>query len=106
VSGEMTWFNHATFFHVSTLPTEIREYFLSNLNEEDLPNNTYYGDGEPIESATLEQLRGLYREESMVFPWKKQDILALDNLLVAHGREPFTGDRKIVVAMAEPRTHS
>jgi hypothetical protein len=26
----------------------------------------------------------------------------LDNMLTAHGREPFVGERKIAVAMAEP----
>jgi hypothetical protein len=30
------------------------------------------------------------------------DILMVDNMLVAHGREPFSGPRKILVAMAEP----
>jgi hypothetical protein len=29
-------------------------------------------------------------------------MLILDNMLVAHGREPFAGSRKIVVAMADP----
>jgi hypothetical protein len=26
----------------------------------------------------------------------------LDNMLVAHGRKPFSGQRKVVVAMAKP----
>jgi hypothetical protein len=26
----------------------------------------------------------------------------LDNMLIAHGREPFMGSRKVVVGMAEP----
>jgi hypothetical protein len=26
----------------------------------------------------------------------------LDNMLASHGRAPFTGNRKIAVAMAEP----
>jgi alpha-ketoglutarate-dependent taurine dioxygenase len=27
------------------------------------------------------------------------DVLLCDNFLVMHGRQPFSGDRKIVVAM-------
>ncbi len=46
-SGELVWFNHATFFHVSTLDPAIREPLLKQCGEEDLPNNTYYGDGTP-----------------------------------------------------------
>jgi len=29
-------------------------------------------------------------------------VLLLDNMLAAHGRNPFTGARKVVVGMAEP----
>jgi hypothetical protein len=28
-------------------------------------------------------------------------VLLIDNMLTSHGREPFAGERKIVVAMAE-----
>jgi hypothetical protein len=28
-------------------------------------------------------------------------MIALDNMLVAHARRPFSGERKILVAMAE-----
>ncbi|GAB3975666.1 hypothetical protein GCM10027615_43590 [Plantactinospora veratri] len=45
VSGETVWFNHATFFHVTTLPKDVREGVLEMFDEEDLPTNTYYGDG-------------------------------------------------------------
>jgi alpha-ketoglutarate-dependent taurine dioxygenase len=101
-TGELTWFNHATFFHVSTLPAEIGQGLLSALGEENLPTNTYYGDGEPIEPAVLDMLREIYRQETVSFRWQVGDILLLDNMLVAHGRAPFTGARKVVVAMAQP----
>ncbi|WP_207945190.1 hypothetical protein, partial [Actinomadura rubrisoli] len=39
------WFNHATFFHHTTLPTDVREGLLAVLDVEDLPTNTYFGDG-------------------------------------------------------------
>jgi hypothetical protein len=28
--------------------------------------------------------------------------MLLDNMMVAHGREPFSGPRKVAVGMAEP----
>ncbi|MDA2921410.1 TauD/TfdA family dioxygenase, partial [Desulfobacterota bacterium AH_259_B03_O07] len=31
--------------------------------------------------------------------WQKGDVMVLDNYLVAHGRRPFKGPRKILVAM-------
>ena len=101
-TGETVWFNHAAFFHIFTLDPSTREGLLSNSAEEDLPNNTYYGDGTPIELSVLDEIREAYRLETVSFAWRKGDILMLDNMLVAHGRNPYVGPRKILVAMAEP----
>jgi len=101
-TGELIWFNHATFFHVSTLESTIREVLLAEFEEEDLPNNTYYGDGSPIEPSVLDELRQAYLEETVAFRWQEGDILMLDNMLVAHSRTPFLGTRKVLFAMAEP----
>jgi alpha-ketoglutarate-dependent taurine dioxygenase len=101
-TGEMVWFNHAAFFHVTTLAPSTREVMLSSFEEEELPNNTYYGDGSPIEPSVLEEIREAYGREAVSFPWREREVLLLDNMLVAHGRRPYTGRRKILVAMAEP----
>lgn len=101
-TGEFVWFNHAAFFHVSTLEPCLRQSLLTGFQEEDLPHNTYYGDGSPIEDFVLEEIREAYRQETIAFPWRLGDILMLDNMLVAHGRAPFVGQRKVVVGMSEP----
>lgn len=103
---EMTWFNHATFFHVSTLVPSIREELLAAFDEEDLPTNTYYGDGSPIEASVLDELRAIYHAETIAFPWQAGDILMLDNMLTAHGRASFRGSRKVVVGMSQPMNES
>lgn len=100
-TGELVWFNHATFFHVSTLEKNTREALLAGFKEEDLPTNTYYGDGSPIEPAVLESLREVYQQAMVTFPWQKGDILFLDNMLAVHGRNPFVGPRQVLVGMAE-----
>jgi hypothetical protein len=102
LTGDATWFNHATFFHVSTLPREVSAALRSQFGEDDLPNNTYYGDGTPIEQEVLEALRAAYHAELVRFPWVPGDVLAIDNMLVAHGRAPFTGQRLVLAGMARP----
>ena len=101
-TDEPIWFNHAAFFHVTTLEPSIRETLLAEFDEEDLPYNTYYGDGSPIEGDVLETLRAAYEAEKIVFSWQKGDVLVLDNMSVAHGRNPYAGDRKVLAGMAEP----
>ncbi len=101
-TGEPAWFNHLTFFHFSTLSAALQETLSSMFTEEDLPNNTYYGDGSTIEPEVLDELRAAYLQEKTSFPWQKGDILMLDNMLASHGRDPYVGPRKVLVGMAEP----
>jgi alpha-ketoglutarate-dependent taurine dioxygenase len=100
-SGELSWFNHATFFHITTLDPVLREVLLEEFAEEDLPTNTYYGDGSRIEPEVLEELREVYRQQTVSFPYRLGDVMLLDNMLTAHGRAPYSGTRKILVAMAD-----
>jgi alpha-ketoglutarate-dependent taurine dioxygenase len=100
-TGDRVWFNQAHLFHVSSLQTEVRESLLSAIAEENLPRNAFYGDGSPIESSVIEEINKIYQQEAITFPWKEGDILMLDNMLVAHGRKPFVGTRKVLVGMAD-----
>ncbi|MFE9600521.1 TauD/TfdA family dioxygenase [Streptomyces hokutonensis] len=101
VSGEEVWFNHATFWHITSLAPEVGEGLREIFPDEDLPTNTYFGDGGPIPDRTVAHLRDAYRSATTRFDWRRDDVLIVDNMLAAHGREPFTGPRKIAVAMAE-----
>jgi len=101
VSGEMVWFNQAHLFHYSSMPVKFQEAMLSLFKEQDLPRNAFYGDGTPFEPETLETIRSVLLSTRTMFPWQQGDILMLDNMLVAHAREPFEGPRKVVVAMAD-----
>ncbi len=98
---QTVWFNQAHLFHVSNLEPAVRDALLSFVNEEDLPRQAFYGDGTPIETTVLDEIRDAYRCHAVQFPWHEGDVLMLDNMLVAHGRTPFKGPRKILVAMAE-----
>lgn len=99
VTGDTVWFNQAHLFHVSNMGEEIKNNMLTTLGEENLPRNTYYGDGSPIDEEDLDVIRNIYQEQQVSFDWEKNDLLLLDNMLYSHGRQPYTGDRKILVGM-------
>lgn len=104
-TGETVWFNHTHLFHDSNLEPPVRAALLEEFAADELPRNAFYGDGSPIEASVLEEIRGVYDRAAVTFPWRENDILMLDNFLTSHGREPFAGERKILVAMAELYTN-
>jgi acyl transferase domain-containing protein/acyl-CoA synthetase (AMP-forming)/AMP-acid ligase II/alpha-ketoglutarate-dependent taurine dioxygenase len=101
-TGELIWFNQADQFHPSNLGEETARSLMTISAEEDLPLYSSYGDGTPFEPGTLDAVREAFRETMVAFPWRKGDVLLLDNMLVAHGRMPFSGPRRIVVSMGDP----
>ncbi|MFT5163908.1 MAG: alpha-ketoglutarate-dependent taurine dioxygenase, partial [Alteromonadaceae bacterium] len=101
-TDEECWFNHCTFFNVATLDPQIQESLLDAFTEHELPNHTFYGDGSTIEPEVIEMLQQAYEAEKVSFPWEAGDVLMVDNMLVAHGRESFEGDRLVLTGMSEP----
>ena len=105
-TGDQVWFNQAHLFHVSSLAPDMQRALVQSFGAEGLPRNALYGDGSPIDPADLDVIRGLYQEESIAFPWQDGDVMVLENMLVAHGRRPYSGPRRLVVGMAEPLSTS
>ncbi|BBM03634.1 hypothetical protein GL2_37080 [Microbulbifer sp. GL-2] len=99
VSGDKIWFNQAHLFHISNLEKEIRETLLLLKKESELPRSACYGDGSFIDSNDLDEIRMIYKQNLISFMWKENDILLLDNMHFSHGREPYTGERQVVVGM-------
>lgn len=102
VTGAEVWFNHIAFWHTSSLEPAVREAMLRELPLEHFPYQVHYGDGEPISPEDISAMKAALRAEGRRQDWQRGDLMVIDNLLCAHGREPYTGTRKIVVAMTDP----
>jgi alpha-ketoglutarate-dependent taurine dioxygenase len=102
LTGQRVWFNQADQFHPSNHPPEYREALMEMVDGDvgALPTYACFADGSPIEDEDLDQVRACFREQTVYFPWCRGDLLMLDNVLTAHGRAPFSGPRKILVAMS------
>lgn len=82
----------------------MRQTLLAEFDESEVPNNTYYGDGSPLEPEVVDEIRQAYLQEAIAFAWQAGDVLMVDNMLTAHSRSAFRGPRKILVGMSDPVT--
>jgi alpha-ketoglutarate-dependent taurine dioxygenase len=106
VTGETIWFNHVAFWHSSSLPPDVRRNLLNEYGDHGVPYNTFFGDGSPIDDDIVEQIRQAIDAETVAHPWRSGDLLLLDNMLAAHGRNPFRGERRVLVSMGDPHSRT
>lgn len=101
-TGQRCWFNQIAFLNEWTLDPEIREYLIEVFGPEGLPFNTYYGNGEPISEDVVQLLNEIYEANIVREVLQNGDLMLVDNIRTAHSREPFEGEREVLVAMANP----
>ncbi|HEX9954446.1 MAG TPA: TauD/TfdA family dioxygenase [Allosphingosinicella sp.] len=99
-TGEEVWFNQADGFHPSALsPAAYAEQMALCGSEEHFRLNVTFGDGGAIPLAALHHIRETLKAQTIGHRWQRGDIVVLDNHLAAHGRAPFSGPRRIALAM-------
>ncbi|MBC9912779.1 TauD/TfdA family dioxygenase [Chitinophaga varians] len=101
VSGDETWFNHVYFFNKYSRYEELGLEADDFLPSEYLTSDTFFGDGTEISFEEYQEIGNAYKKNLVVFPYQKGDIIFLDNMLAAHGRNPYKGDRTIATAIME-----
>lgn len=102
VSGDETWFNHIYFFNKFSRYDELGVPYEEEVQADLLHSNTLYGDGSEISLDEYLNIKQAYATHTVSFMYEKGDILFLDNMLVAHGRNPFKGNRLIATAIMGP----
>jgi amino acid adenylation domain-containing protein len=101
VTGEWSWFNQAQHWHTACLDEVTRTSLAAAVGEDGLPRECRFGDGTPIPDAAMAEICAVYQELEVAFPWQRGDVLMVDNILAAHARNPFRGERKLLVAMGD-----
>jgi alpha-ketoglutarate-dependent taurine dioxygenase len=102
VTGEECWFNDVAFFSQWSVASAERDVLLAAFGPDGIPFNTCFGGGEPVDEAGYDTIMAGYDEVLQRVDWRAGDLVLLDNILTAHGREPYTGQWEIAVALAEP----
>lgn len=103
-SGQRLWFNQIAFLSEWTLDPDVREYLVSDpdIGPEWLPFRTLDGDGRVVEQEVVDAINDVYAMHAVSEPWKSGDILVLDNIRMAHARDPYRGRREMIVGFANP----
>lgn len=99
---EKVWFNQIDQFHPSHLGHEIYDTLKAIYNSpEDFPMYVKFGDGNIISEDMVNEIITTIDNITIAPLWKENELLLIDNELVGHGRNSFTGERKVLVAMSE-----
>jgi alpha-ketoglutarate-dependent taurine dioxygenase len=101
-TGQRCWFNQVAFLNERTLDPEIREYLIDVYGADGLPFNTCFGNGDPVGEDVVQLINEVYEANTVRDPWQDGDLMLVDNIRTAHSREPFSGPRDVLVAMADP----
>jgi alpha-ketoglutarate-dependent taurine dioxygenase len=100
-TGQRCWFNQIAFLNEWTMDPEVREYLVDMYGEDGLPFNTRFGDGDAIPADVVQAINEAYEANTAREQWQAGDLMLVDNVRTAHGKEPFEGSREVVVAMAD-----
>lgn len=101
LTGRRCWFNQVAFLNEWTIDPEVREYMVELYGADRLPFNTRFGNGDPIGADVVQAINEAYEHHSLREPWQAGDLMLVDNIRTAHGREPFEGPREVLVALAD-----
>lgn len=103
-TGERCWITQAQHWHPRCLDKETRRSIEEIYSEDEFPRNCFYGDGAPIEDDVMDEICKNYERIEFSYPWQNRDLMAVDNILLAHARNPYRGERKLFVGMGDAIT--
>jgi len=101
LTGRRCWFNQIAFLNEWTIDPELRDYLVETYGEDGLPFNTRFGNGDPIGADIVRVINEVYDAHTVRAPWEAGDLMLVDNLRTAHGRERFEGPRDVIVGLAD-----
>ncbi|XP_050232361.1 clavaminate synthase-like protein At3g21360 [Mercurialis annua] len=60
-----------------------------------------FGDGEPLPGDVVYDCLKILEEESVAIPWRKGDVLLIDNWAVLHARKSFIPPRRVLASLCK-----
>ena len=104
ITGVRCWFNEIAYYSEWVFGPETAHELRDLLGPDGLPATTCFGDGTPIGWDLISHIMQAYSANAVRQPWQSGDLLVVDNIRTAHGRDPYTGPREVLAAMADQCT--
>lgn len=86
---------------LAKLPREVREPIQEMFANQAIKSGIYLGDGTELSEDEVDIFNALFDRHEVSWAWQPGDIMLLDNLLTAHGRNPYEGTRDIQVGLLD-----
>lgn len=86
---------------LAELPKEVREPIQEMFASQVIKSGVYLGDGTALSEDELDAFNAVVDKHEVSWTWQPGDIMLLDNLLTAHGRNPYEGTRDIQVGLLD-----
>lgn len=99
---EWVWFNQVHLYDFNPRLLGLLNYLGSKLvyfKKSLRFHEVQFANNKQIPRKDLYHIMDVLEQNTVAFPWKKGDVLVLDNILSMHGRAPFNGKRRILTAM-------
>jgi len=100
--GDKCFIAQILHWHHHCLAEGVREFLLESYGEDSMPRSILYGNGEIIEDSIIDEILAIHSEIEVTRSWSEGDFIAIDNIATAHGRNPYEGERKLLVSLADP----
>lgn len=92
-------------WHPRALDRDVYEAMAMLMPPAEFPKTCTFGDGSPIPDEHIVELMTVCRRLEEVVAWTADRVMVLDNLRRAHARNPYTGERRLLVAMGRAVGH-
>jgi len=99
---EDVWFNQAHLYDFNPKLLGWKRYLAAKLfymRKSMRLHEIMFADKSLIPRQSLYHVLDVLNQSTVSFPWKRGDVMVLDNILSMHGRAPFSGKRRILTAL-------
>lgn len=101
-SGRRVFLAQVLHWHPRALDPDLFDALATLYRPSDFPKSCTFGDGTVIPDEHIDELIEICAELEQVVDWEPDRTLALNNLRRSHARNPYSGTRRLLVAIGDP----